>query len=75
MKYGNIAIEASNKLGMKRDELKKANASSKKHPMPNANVKINKQALIEAEALNNGQGDYNEENEEDEIFDTVDFDS
>ena len=48
MKYGNIAIEASNKLGMKRDELKKANASSKKHPMPNANVKINKEALEEA---------------------------
>lgn len=49
MKYGNIAIEASNKMGMKRDELKKANAKSKKHPMPNANVKLNKAALAEAE--------------------------
>ena len=51
MKYGNIAIEASNKLGMKRDELRKANAGSKKHPMPNANVKINKQALEEASLM------------------------
>ena len=75
MKYGNIAIDASNKLGMKRDELKKANASSKKHPMPNTNVKINKQALVEAEVMNNSEGDYSEGNEEDEIFDSVDFDN
>ena len=60
---------------MKRDELKKANASSKKHPMPHTNVKINKQALVEAEVMNNSQGDYSEGNEEDEIFDSVDFDN
>jgi len=54
LKYGNVAIEASNKMGMKRDELKKANQKSKKHPMPNANVKMNKAALEEAERLENG---------------------
>lgn len=52
MKYGNIAIEASNKMGMKREEVKKANQKSKKHPMPNANVKMNKAALEEAENMN-----------------------
>ena len=63
MKYGNIALDASNKLGMKREELKKANASSKKHPMPNANVKMNKEALAEAEAMGN-QGESYEEIED-----------
>lgn len=49
LRFGNIAIDASNKLGMKREELKQANSGSKKHPMPNANVKMNKEALAEAE--------------------------
>ena len=63
MKFGNIAIDASNKLGMKRDELKKANAASKKHPMPNANVKINKQALAEAEQIDS-EDEYIEDEED-----------
>ena len=36
----------------KREEVKKANQKSKKHPMPNANVKMNKAALEEAENMN-----------------------
>lgn len=72
MKYGNIAIDASNKLGMKRDELKKANASSKKHPMPHTNVKINKQALVEAEVMGK-QGESYEEIED--VDSSDDFDS
>lgn len=75
MKYGNIAIDASNKLGMKRDELKKANASSKKHPMPNTNVKINKEALEEAELLKSQGELVDESNEDDTIYDSVDFDN
>ena len=72
MKFGNIALDASNKLGMKREELKKANASSKKHPMPNANVKMNKEALEEAEKLK-GQGELYEDGEEidSEIFEDL----
>ena len=66
MYYGNKAIEASQKSGMKREELKKANANSKKHPMPNANVKINKEALIEAENI---------EKEQLERTETIDFDA
>lgn len=62
MKYGNVAIDASNKMGMKRDEVKKANQKSKKHPMPNANVKVNKAALEEAE---NMDLDFEEDNFED----------
>ena len=61
MKYGNIAIEASNKLGMKREEIKKANANSKKHPMPNANVKINREALEEAEVLKSSNSSSDDE--------------
>ena len=72
MKFGNIALDASNKLGMKREELKKANASSKKHPMPNANVKMNKEALAEAEAMGN-QGEGYEEIED--VDSSDDFDS
>lgn len=68
MKFGNVAIDASNKLGMKRDELKKANAKSKKHPMPNANVKINKLALEEAEKVKD-DGENDEKNNEDFEFD------
>ena len=67
MKFGNVAIEASNKLGMKRDALKKANAKSKKHPMPNANVKLNKEALEEA-------SDLDEEDFETEDLDKEEFD-
>ena len=74
MKYGNIALDASNKLGMKREELKKANASSKKHPMPNANVKMNKEALAEAEAMGN-QGESYEEIEDVDSFDDFDSDN
>lgn len=64
--YGNKAIEASQKLGMKREDLKKANAQSKKHPMPNANVKINKEALQEAESI---------EKEQMKNSENIDFDS
>lgn len=49
--FGNIAIEAANKKGMKRDAMKKADAPSKKHPMPNQNVKMNKEALELGESL------------------------
>ena len=66
MKFGNVAIEASNKLGMKRDALRKANAKSKKHPMPNANVKLNKEALAEA-------GLDEEEDFEEDIEETFDI--
>lgn len=68
MIHGNKAIEAGNKMGMKRDEVKKANAKSKKHPMPNANVKINKAALAEAERLKNESGS-SEDSEDFEEFD------
>lgn len=74
MKLGNVAIEASNKLGMKRDALKKANAKSKKHPMPNANVKINKEALAEAEQLNDSFNEEDIEIEEDDGFVDVPYD-
>lgn len=67
MRIGNIAIEAGNKLGMKRDELKKANAKSKKHPMPNANVRINKEALAESQVLDEQNGNI-ENLEKDEII-------
>ena len=70
-KYGNIAIEASNKLGMKRAELRKANSKSKKHPMPNANVKLNKAALAEAEELDDDIEQGDNENET-EVIDTFD---
>lgn len=69
-KYGNVAIEASKKMGMKRKEIREANKSSLKHPMPNANVKINKAALLEAGKLHN-QG--NEEVDSEENFDNEDF--
>lgn len=46
-KYGNVAIEASKKLGMKRKEFKDADKASRKHPMPNANLKSNKEAFEE----------------------------
>ena len=71
MKYGNVAIDASNKMGMKSDELKKANQKSKKHPMPNANVKMNKAALEEAERLENG--DYQDIDFEESDFEGQEF--
>ena len=67
MKFGNIALDASNKLGMKREELKKANAASKKHPMPNENVKINKQALAEAEQMGNADVEVDDFIDDEEI--------
>lgn len=49
--FGNLAIEAANKKGMKRDAMKKADAPSKHHPMPKANVKMNREALALEEEL------------------------
>lgn len=71
MKYGNLAIEAGKVQGMKRDELRKANALSKKHPMPNANVKINKEALAEAEEQNIENSKEDDLIVEEEVFDEV----
>ena len=72
MKYGNIAIEASNKMGMKREEVKKANQKSKKHPMPNANVKMNKAALEEAENMDMAMED--DEYVSEDALDNMDID-
>lgn len=47
-KYGNVAIEAAKRKGMKRDAVKKADKGSKKHPFPNQFVKENDKALAEA---------------------------
>lgn len=58
--FGNIAIEAAKKKGMKRDAIKKADAPSKKHPMPNANVKINREALELEQELSNDDSDTEE---------------
>lgn len=48
-KYGNIALEAQKRRGMSKEDMKKQDTGAK-HPMPNANININRQILKDAES-------------------------
>lgn len=51
-KYGNVAIKATKRVGMKRDELLKVDSGSSKHPMPGTNLSTNKEAFEASKLLN-----------------------
>lgn len=47
-KYGNVAIKATQKTGMKKEEVVKENTKSTKHMYPGVNLKDNKEAFEES---------------------------
>lgn len=54
LKYGNVAINAAKKMGLKRADVHKLDAESRKHIMPNANVKVNYEGYSEHTARQEG---------------------
>lgn len=48
MKYGLLIIKAAKQLGLKRADVHKLDASSRKHIMPNMNVKANNEAFAKS---------------------------
>ena len=47
-KYGNVARMAAKKMGLKREQIHELDAQSRKHYMPNLNVKANDEAYLAA---------------------------
>lgn len=47
-KYGNIAIQAAKKMGLKRSQVHELDAESRKHIMPDKNVKANNESYVAA---------------------------
>lgn len=45
-KYGNIAIKAAQKMGLKREQVRELDAQSRQHIMPNTNVKANNESYF-----------------------------
>ena len=45
-KYGNIAIKASQKMGLKREQVRELDATSRMHIMPNTNVRVNNESYF-----------------------------
>ena len=72
-KYGNIALEAQKRRGMSKEDAKKQDTGLK-HPMPNANVGINKKILKAAEAEGYVLGAVAEESKIEEVEATVEVD-
>lgn len=52
-KYGNVAIKATKRVGMKKEDVIKADSGSTKHPMPGQNLKANKEAFESSKKVEN----------------------
>lgn len=48
LKYGNVAINAAKKMGLKRADVHRLDAESRKHIMPDTNVKTNYEGYAES---------------------------